>query len=65
MDLSHFGEASSGRARRHATDAVMEAIQALSGQEPANAYNNPPSTIVERVKQVLRRDDPTQAVEPD
>lgn len=65
MDLSHFGEATSGRARRHATDAVMEAIQALSGQEPANAYNDPPSTIVERVRQALRRDDPTQAVQPD
>lgn len=65
MDLSSFGEASSGRARRHATDAVMAAIQELSGQELANSYNNPPSTIVERVRQVLRRDDPTDAVEPD
>jgi len=65
MDLSGFGEASSGRARRHATDAVMTAIQQLSGQEPANAYNNPPSTIVERVKQALRRDDPAQSVDPD
>ncbi|AOX65215.1 MULTISPECIES: 1-acyl-sn-glycerol-3-phosphate acyltransferase [unclassified Curtobacterium] len=65
LDLSGFGEASSGRARRHATDAVMAAIQELSGQEPANAYNNPPATIVERVRQVLRRDDPTAAVEPD
>lgn len=65
MDLSGFGEASSGRARRHATDAVMAAIQELSGQEPAGTYNNPPTTIVERVKQALRRDDPTQAVEPD
>lgn len=65
LDLSGFGEASSGRARRHATDAVMEAIQELSGQEAANAYNNPPSTIVERVRQALRRDDPTESVEPD
>ncbi|MBA8989854.1 1-acyl-sn-glycerol-3-phosphate acyltransferase [Curtobacterium pusillum] len=65
LDLSGFGEASSGRARRHATDAVMAAIQELSGQEPANAYNNPPATIVERVRQVLHRDDPTEAVEPD
>ena len=65
IDLSTFGEASSGRARRHATDAVMAAIQEMSGQEPANAYNNPPATIVERVRRVLHRDDPSEAVEPD
>ncbi|OIH97670.1 1-acyl-sn-glycerol-3-phosphate acyltransferase [Curtobacterium sp. MCBA15_001] len=65
LDLSHFGEASSGRARRHATDAVMAAIQAMSGQESANAYNNPPATIVERVRRALHRDDPSEAVEPD
>ncbi len=67
LDLSGFGEASSGRARRHATDAVMAAIQELSGQEPANAYNNPPAaTIVERVRRVLQPDDPTAAaVDPD
>ena len=66
IDLSSFGEASSGRARRHATDAVMAAIQELSGQEPANAYNNPPATIVERVRRALQPDDPTAAaVDPD
>ncbi|WP_228509144.1 lysophospholipid acyltransferase family protein [Curtobacterium sp. VKM Ac-2865] len=65
LDLSSYGEASSGRARRHATDAVMTAIQAMSGQEPANAYNNPPATIVERVRRALHRDDPSEAVEPD
>ena len=65
LDLSSFGEASSGRARRHATDAVMAAIQAMSGQEPANAYNTPPATIVERVRRALHRDDPSEAVEPD
>lgn len=66
IDLSSFGEASSGRARRHATDAVMAAIQELSGQEPANTYNNPPATIVERVRRVLQPDDPTAAaVDPD
>lgn len=66
IDLSSFGEASSGRARRHATDAVMAAIQELSGQEPANAYNNPPATIVERVRRALQPDDPTAAaVGPD
>src|SRR4051794_4758375 len=32
-----------GRARRHATDAVMDAIQALTGQEPAGVYNERPS----------------------
>jgi 1-acyl-sn-glycerol-3-phosphate acyltransferase len=58
MDLSHFGDASSGRARRHATDAVMEAIHALSGQELANAYNQPPATtVVDRVKRLLRHED--------
>ena len=66
IDLSSFGEASSGRARRHATDAVMAAIRELSGQEPANAYNNPPATIVERVRRALQPDDPTAAaVDPD
>ncbi|MBF4614209.1 lysophospholipid acyltransferase family protein [Curtobacterium sp. VKM Ac-1376] len=66
LDLSSYGEASSGRARRHATDAVMAAIQELSGQEPASAYNNPPATIVERVRRVLQPDDPTAAaVDPD
>jgi 1-acyl-sn-glycerol-3-phosphate acyltransferase len=57
MDLSGYGDASSGRARRHATDAVMEAIHALSGQELANAYNNPPTTVVEKVKQFIRHED--------
>ena len=28
-----------GRARREVTDQVMAAIQGLSGQEPAGAYN--------------------------
>jgi 1-acyl-sn-glycerol-3-phosphate acyltransferase len=54
LDLSSFGEASSGRARRHATDAVMAAIHALSGQELAGVYNNPPATtLVEKVKRLL------------
>lgn len=57
MDLSGFGAASSGRARRQATDAVTSAIQALSGQEPAGVYNEPPTTIVERVKRMLHHDD--------
>jgi 1-acyl-sn-glycerol-3-phosphate acyltransferase len=54
LDLSSFGDATSGRARRHATDAVMEAIHAMSGQELAGVYNNPPATtLVERVKRLL------------
>lgn len=57
MDLSGFGAASSGRARRQATDAVTAAIQALSGQESAGVYNEPPTTIVERVKRMLHHDD--------
>lgn len=32
-----------GRARRKATDQIMAAIQQLSGQEPAGAYNNLPA----------------------
>ena len=35
----HHGAATSGRARRAATDEIMTAIQALSGQEPAGRYN--------------------------
>ncbi|MGZ4483147.1 MAG: lysophospholipid acyltransferase family protein [Nocardioidaceae bacterium] len=34
-----------GRARREATDEIMAAIQALSGQEPAGAYNDRAPTI--------------------
>lgn len=54
IDLSHHGPASSGRARRHATDEIMAAIHALSGQELANAYNEVPAqNPVERLRQVL------------
>ena len=34
-----------GRARREVTDEVMEAIQRLSGQEPAGVYNERPPTV--------------------
>ncbi len=55
IDVSVFGEASSGRARRQATDAIMAAIQRLSGQEEAGAYNEPPAQgIRERVTRALR-----------
>jgi 1-acyl-sn-glycerol-3-phosphate acyltransferase len=57
IDLSSFGEASSGRARRHATDAVMAAIAAMSGQELANAYNEPPAGVVEKVRRLVRHED--------
>lgn len=54
LDLSHHGPASSGKARRLATDEIMAAIHALSGQELANAYNEAPAqNPVERLKQVL------------
>jgi 1-acyl-sn-glycerol-3-phosphate acyltransferase len=42
LDLRHHGNATSGRARRAATDEVMAAIHALSGQELAGAYNEAP-----------------------
>lgn len=54
LDLSHHGPANSGRARRLATDDIMAAIHALSGQELAGAYNEVPAhTPIERIKQVL------------
>ncbi len=34
-----------GRARREVTDAVMAAIQRLSGQQPAGVYNEHPPTL--------------------
>ncbi|ALJ21152.1 lysophospholipid acyltransferase family protein [Microbacterium sp. No. 7] len=54
LDLSTFGPASSGKARRLATDTIMAAIHELSGQELADAYNEAPAqNPVERLKQVL------------
>lgn len=53
LDLSHHGPASSGKARRLATDDIMAAIHALSGQELANAYNEAPAHGIDRIKQVL------------
>lgn len=53
LDLSHHGPASSGKARRLATDDIMAAIHALSGQELANAYNESPAHGLDRIKQVL------------
>jgi 1-acyl-sn-glycerol-3-phosphate acyltransferase len=57
IDASTFGEASSGRARRELTDEVMRRIQAMSGQEVAPVYNEPPAaTISERVRRVFWRE---------
>jgi 1-acyl-sn-glycerol-3-phosphate acyltransferase len=52
MNLSSFGAASSGKARREATDAIMDEIAAMSGQELAGIYNERPATTV---KQKVRR----------
>ena len=57
IDVSVHGPASSGRARRHATDEIMAAIHALSGQELAGAYNEAPQSGVARlVDRVLPRE---------
>ncbi|WP_309065192.1 lysophospholipid acyltransferase family protein [Microbacterium sp.] len=54
LDLSRHGAASSGRARRFATDEIMAAIHRLSEQELAGVYNEPPAqTPIEKIKQVL------------
>lgn len=54
LDLSRHGAAESGRARRTATDEIMAAIHALSGQELAGTYNEVPAqTPMERLRQVL------------
>ncbi|HWR84735.1 MAG TPA: lysophospholipid acyltransferase family protein [Rhodoglobus sp.] len=57
MDLSRFGSADSGRARRQATDAVMAEIARMSGQEVAGVYNEPPpATVRDRVRRWFRRE---------
>jgi 1-acyl-sn-glycerol-3-phosphate acyltransferase len=54
LDLAHHGPATSGKARRLATDEIMAAIHELSGQELANAYNEAPAqNPIDRIKQVL------------
>lgn len=56
LALAHHGPATSGKARRLATDDIMEAIQRMSGQEFAKEYNEPPAASVsERVRRVFRR----------
>lgn len=54
IDVSRHGPASSGKARRLATDEIMSAIHSLSGQELAHSYNEVPAhTPIERIKQAL------------
>ena len=54
LDLSSHGPATSGRARRLATDEIMAAIHALSEQELAGVYNEMPAqTAIEKIKQAL------------
>ncbi|NHI16402.1 1-acyl-sn-glycerol-3-phosphate acyltransferase [Microbacterium sp. CBS5P-1] len=54
LDLAHHGPATSGRARRGATDEIMAAIHALSGQELAGVYNELPAQgTVEKIKRAL------------
>lgn len=54
IDLTPHGPANSGRARRLATDELMAAIHALSGQELAGSYNElPPEGTVEKIKRAL------------
>jgi len=45
LDFSHLRDAKPGPARREATDAIMAAIHALSGQETVPRYNNPPPLL--------------------
>jgi 1-acyl-sn-glycerol-3-phosphate acyltransferase len=55
MDLSTYGEASSGKARREATDAIMIEIQKMSGQEFAGIYNEKPATTIKaKVRRLFR-----------
>jgi 1-acyl-sn-glycerol-3-phosphate acyltransferase len=42
LDLARHGAATSGRARRAATDEIMAAIHGLTGQELADRYNETP-----------------------
>ncbi|MGP6171389.1 lysophospholipid acyltransferase family protein [Microbacterium sp. A204] len=54
IDVSVHGPATSGKARRLATDEIMAGIHALSGQELAGVYNEPPAHgAIEKIKQAL------------
>ncbi|WP_441723815.1 lysophospholipid acyltransferase family protein [Glaciibacter sp. 2TAF33] len=50
IDVSKHGNASSGKARRQATDEIMAAIHALTGQELAGSYNeSPPAGALHKI----------------
>ena len=54
LDLAPHGPATSGKARRLATDEIMAAIHSLSGQELAGAYNEAPAQgTIEKIRQAL------------
>jgi 1-acyl-sn-glycerol-3-phosphate acyltransferase len=54
IDVSKHGPATSGKARRLATDEIMAAIHELSGQELAGVYNEPPAqSPIEKIRQAL------------
>lgn len=54
IDVSVHGPATSGKARRLATDEIMAGIHALSGQELAGVYNEPPAqSPIDKIKQAL------------
>lgn len=54
IDVSVHGAAGSGKARRLATDEIMAAIHALSGQELAGVYNEPPAQgPIEKIRQAI------------
>lgn len=54
LDLSSHGAPASGRARRGATDEIMAAIHALTGQELAGVYNEAPAQgTVEKIRRAL------------
>ncbi len=58
IDLSSHGPATSGRARRSATDEIMAAIHALTGQELADRYNETPpqGTLAKIADRVVPRE---------
>lgn len=57
IDVSVYGPATSGRARRLATDAIMLEIARMSGQERADTYNEPPpESVRERAARIFKRE---------
>lgn len=57
LRLAGHGPATSGKARRTATDEIMAAIHSMSGQPLAGVYNEPPpANVAERVRRFFRRE---------